>query len=369
MKIAVTYDNGTIFQHFGRTENFKVYEIEDGKVVSSEVIGSNGIGHGALAGLLSDQDIQVLICGGLGGGAMNALQSAGIEVVAGASGSADEAVDAWKNAMPKLRRTDVYLTAKVLWNGEDRAAATLINSRLSHSHDDSAPFNVIFLAERINGEWYIEKASVSDEYLTGTNDIPYDILLQVYRENKRLHPLTEEDIQAAATRAMDAVTGTAFTTQLTEEEKQLLRENLTFSYDPSWSDKATVRNQLAVEGWKHTNAPTQFLDIPALVVWVRPTAAFIGEHPDIADRYLGTWNGYYVYCCFLKEAYTWETGQVTEAGWYAEYPYFSSLPSFQDPDMPHNQVPDRPKEETQGVEVSFGEDDALQEDLKVTVTL
>ena len=95
MKIAVTYDNGTIFQHFGRTENFKVYEIEDGKVVSSEVIGSNGIGHGALAGLLRDQDIQVLICGGLGGGAMNALQSAGIDVVAGASGSADEAVDAW----------------------------------------------------------------------------------------------------------------------------------------------------------------------------------------------------------------------------------------------------------------------------------
>ena len=95
MKIAVTYDNGTIFQHFGRTENFKVYEIEDGKVVSSEVIGSNGIGHGALAGLLSDQDIQVLICGGLGGGAMNALQSAGIEVVAGASGNTDEAVEAF----------------------------------------------------------------------------------------------------------------------------------------------------------------------------------------------------------------------------------------------------------------------------------
>ena len=67
MKIAVTYDNGNIFQHFGRTESFKVYEIEDGKVVSSEVIGSDGIGHGALAGLLAGHDIQVLICGGLGG--------------------------------------------------------------------------------------------------------------------------------------------------------------------------------------------------------------------------------------------------------------------------------------------------------------
>ena len=46
MKIAVTYDNGNIFQHFGKTENFKVYEVEDNKVVSSEVIGSNGTGHG-----------------------------------------------------------------------------------------------------------------------------------------------------------------------------------------------------------------------------------------------------------------------------------------------------------------------------------
>ena len=95
MKIAVTYENGNIFQHFGRTESFKVYEVEDGKIVSSEVIGSDGIGHGALAGLLAGHDIQVLICGGLGGGALNALTNAGIEVCAGASGNADEAVEAF----------------------------------------------------------------------------------------------------------------------------------------------------------------------------------------------------------------------------------------------------------------------------------
>ena len=95
MKIAVTYDNGNIFQHFGRTEQFKVYEVEDNKIVSSEVVGSDGIGHGALAGLLAGHDIKVLICGGLGGGAMNALMNAGIEVCAGASGSADEAVEAY----------------------------------------------------------------------------------------------------------------------------------------------------------------------------------------------------------------------------------------------------------------------------------
>ena len=69
MKIAVTYDNGNVFQHFGRTEFFKVYEVEDSKVVSSEVIASNGVGHGALAGLLSGQSVDVLICGGIGGGA------------------------------------------------------------------------------------------------------------------------------------------------------------------------------------------------------------------------------------------------------------------------------------------------------------
>ena len=95
MKIAATYENGNIFQHFGRTEFFKVYEVEDGKIVSSEVIGSDGIGHGALAGLLAGHDIQVLICGGLGGGALNALTNAGIEVCAGASGNADEAVEAY----------------------------------------------------------------------------------------------------------------------------------------------------------------------------------------------------------------------------------------------------------------------------------
>ena len=95
MKIAVTYDNGNIFQHFGRTENFKVYEVEDNKVVSSEVIGSNGTGHGALAGLLAEEGVDVLICGGIGGGAQVALTEAGIELVAGASGSTDEAVETY----------------------------------------------------------------------------------------------------------------------------------------------------------------------------------------------------------------------------------------------------------------------------------
>ena len=91
MKIAVTYDDGNVFQHFGRTEFFKVYEVEDNKVVSSEVVSSNGTGHGALAGLLSGIDVDVLICGGIGGGAQAALAEAGVELCAGASGNTDEA--------------------------------------------------------------------------------------------------------------------------------------------------------------------------------------------------------------------------------------------------------------------------------------
>ena len=95
MKIAATYDNGNIFQHFGKTEFFKVYEVEDNKVVSSEVISSNGTGHGALEGLLAEQGISVLICGGIGGGAQSALAEAGIELCSGAQGDADTAVDAY----------------------------------------------------------------------------------------------------------------------------------------------------------------------------------------------------------------------------------------------------------------------------------
>ena len=95
MKIAVTYDNGNIFQHFGKTEFFKVYEVEDNQVVSSEVISSNGTGHGALAGLLAGQSVDVLICGGIGGGAQAALADAGVELCSGAQGDADQAVEAY----------------------------------------------------------------------------------------------------------------------------------------------------------------------------------------------------------------------------------------------------------------------------------
>jgi len=94
MRIAVTYENGMIFQHFGHTQQFKVYDVQDGKILSSEVVDTNGSGHGALAGVLTALQADVLICGGIGGGAQMALAAAGIQLFGGVSGSADAAVEA-----------------------------------------------------------------------------------------------------------------------------------------------------------------------------------------------------------------------------------------------------------------------------------
>lgn len=94
MKIGVTYENGQIFQHFGHTEQFKIYEVQDGKIVAEEVVDTNGSGHGALAGVLQENQVDTLICGGIGGGAQMALKEAGILLFGGVSGDADAAVEA-----------------------------------------------------------------------------------------------------------------------------------------------------------------------------------------------------------------------------------------------------------------------------------
>lgn len=93
MKIAVTYENKMVFQHFGNTAEFKIYEVVDGKIVNSEVVDTNGSGHGALAGFLMQRGVDTLICGGIGGGAINALGNAGIKVYGGVSGDVDTAVN------------------------------------------------------------------------------------------------------------------------------------------------------------------------------------------------------------------------------------------------------------------------------------
>ena len=94
MRIAVTYENGEIFQHFGHTEQFKLYDVQDGKILASQVVDTNGSGHGALAGILTALKVDVLICGGIGGGARAALEAANIKLYGGVSGQADQAVEA-----------------------------------------------------------------------------------------------------------------------------------------------------------------------------------------------------------------------------------------------------------------------------------
>lgn len=92
MRVAVAYENGEIFQHFGRTQAFKLYDIDDGRVVAMQVVDTQGSGHGALAGFLKGNDVDVLLCGGIGGGAQSALAAQGIELYGGLSGLADDAV-------------------------------------------------------------------------------------------------------------------------------------------------------------------------------------------------------------------------------------------------------------------------------------
>ena len=94
MRIAVTYESGKVFQHFGHTEQFKIYDIEGGKIAGTQVVDTNGSGHGALGGFLADMGVDTLICGGIGVGAQNALTEAGIRFYGGASGDADKAVEA-----------------------------------------------------------------------------------------------------------------------------------------------------------------------------------------------------------------------------------------------------------------------------------
>ncbi len=97
MKIAVTYDNGQVFQHFGHTEQFKLYDVEDNKIVGTEILDSGDFGHESLTVLLRQKGVELLLCGGIGGGAQNALASAGIRHLGGCSGDADAAVEAYLN--------------------------------------------------------------------------------------------------------------------------------------------------------------------------------------------------------------------------------------------------------------------------------
>lgn len=97
-KIAVACENNQVFQHFGRTPEFAVFEIsEERKIVDESRLSTGETGHGALAALLDEQGIACLICGGIGGGAIQALSDAGIQVIPGAEGDVHDVVEAVLN--------------------------------------------------------------------------------------------------------------------------------------------------------------------------------------------------------------------------------------------------------------------------------
>ena len=136
MRIAVTYDEGAIFQHFGHTEQFKVYDVVNGKVIAAQIVDTNGQGHGALANFLFNGGVDVLICGGIGGGAINALANAGIDLYPGIDGSADMAVMQFlAGVLPK--RTDVRCSHHDHAHGEDHDCGSHGHSCGSHGEGHS----------------------------------------------------------------------------------------------------------------------------------------------------------------------------------------------------------------------------------------
>ena len=129
MKIAVPYDNEQIFQHFGHTEKFKVFEVENGEIISSRVIDTKGQGHGALADLLAALGVTTLICGGIGGGAQAALAEKGIKLFGGVRGSCDDAVTA-------LLARNLVFDPNVRCNHHDHDHGTHGHSCSGHSCSD-----------------------------------------------------------------------------------------------------------------------------------------------------------------------------------------------------------------------------------------
>ena len=134
MKIAVTYENGQVFQHFGHSEHFKIYTAEDGKITGSEVLDTNGSGHGALAGFLQMHGVNALICGGLGGGARTALAQAGIELYPGVTGNADANVQALLNGTLLFNPNTVCAHHHGAHGGEHHCGEHSHGGHCAHGH-------------------------------------------------------------------------------------------------------------------------------------------------------------------------------------------------------------------------------------------
>ena len=115
MKIAIPYENGQVFQHFGHSAQFKLYTAEEGRITGAEVVSTDGQGHGALVGFLVRSGVNVLLCGGIGGGAQMALAQAGIRLCGGITEMSGECGSRTNLEMPDVQRE---LLAELLKTGK-----------------------------------------------------------------------------------------------------------------------------------------------------------------------------------------------------------------------------------------------------------
>lgn len=101
MKIAVASENQMVCGHFGHCENFQVFTAENNQIVKNEVIPNPGHKPGFLPNFLHEMGVNVIISGGMGGGAIDIFNEHGIEVITGASGASKEAASMYLKGLLK----------------------------------------------------------------------------------------------------------------------------------------------------------------------------------------------------------------------------------------------------------------------------
>ena len=91
MRVALVKDGEMVSSHYGHSEGFVMAEVEDGSVRSRSIIPAPAEHScGGLAQLFLQHQVDTVIVGGIGGGAIQHLNAAGISIVAGASGRIDD---------------------------------------------------------------------------------------------------------------------------------------------------------------------------------------------------------------------------------------------------------------------------------------
>ncbi len=100
-KIAVASENGVVTGHFGHCEAFHIFDAEAGQIIKTEIVPNPGHRPGFLPNFLNDMGVNVIISGGMGGGAVEIFNEKGIEVIVGAEGNSQEVAEMYLKGMLK----------------------------------------------------------------------------------------------------------------------------------------------------------------------------------------------------------------------------------------------------------------------------